>query len=52
MVEIVDAGRRMGLALHKEPRFRQMLTSPLRCAYPNGQFPAINDSDPMMITAR
>ena len=51
MVEIVDAGRRIGLPLHKEPRFRLMLTAPLRCAYPNGQFPAINDSDPMGIAS-
>ncbi|MBL8793659.1 MAG: alginate lyase family protein [Planctomycetia bacterium] len=46
MIEIVDAGRRLGLPLHEEPRFKAMLLAPLRCAYPNGQFPAINDSDP------
>lgn len=45
MIEIVDAGRRMGLPLHEEPRFRSMLVGPLDYAYPNGQFPAINDSD-------
>lgn len=46
MIEIVDAGRRLGLPLHEEPRFQAMLLAPLKCAYPNGQFPAINDSDP------
>ncbi len=46
MIEIVDAGRRLGLPLHEEPRFRTLLESPLTCAYPNGQFPALNDSDP------
>ena len=45
MIEIVDAGRRLGLPLHKEPRFRKMIEVPLQCAYPNGQFPAMNDSD-------
>ncbi len=46
MVEIVDAGRRLGLQLDTHPRFRALLTSSLDAAYPNGQFPAINDSDP------
>lgn len=45
MIEIVEAGRRLGLPLHKEPRFRKMIEAPLACAYPNGQFPAMNDSD-------
>jgi len=45
MVEIVDAGRRMGLRLHEEEKFKAMIVGPLRAAYPNGQFPAINDSD-------
>lgn len=46
MIGIVDAGRRMGLPLHEEPGVRAMIEAPLRFAYPNGQFPAINDSDP------
>jgi len=45
MREIIDAGRRMGLPLHNEVAFRRMLESPLGLTYPNGQFPAINDSD-------
>lgn len=45
MVEIVEAGRRMGLPLHEPPRFRAMFEGPLHATYPNGQFPAINDSD-------
>jgi hypothetical protein len=51
MVEIVDAGRRLGLPLHKEPRFRKMLDAPLQCAYPNGQFPAMNDSDRAFVSS-
>ena len=45
MVEIADAGRRMGLPLHEAPKFRSLIEGPLKAAYPNGQFPAINDSD-------
>jgi hypothetical protein len=46
MFSIVDAGRRIGLPLHKEKKLHDMILGPLRAAYPNGQFPAINDSDP------
>ena len=46
MLELVDAGRRLGLPLHEQPRLRAMLRAPLAAAYPNGVFPAINDSDP------
>ena len=46
MVEIVDAGRKMGLPLHEESRFKKLLTSSLNVAYPDGRYPAINDSDP------
>ncbi len=49
MIEVVDAGRKLGLPLHEEPRFRNFTMGPLRCAYPNGDFPAINDSDRMNI---
>jgi len=45
MIEIADAGRRLGLPLHQEPAFRRMIESPLALTYPNGQFPAMNDSD-------
>lgn len=51
MIEIVDAGRRLGLPLHDEPRFKSMITGPLDAVYPNGQFPAINDSDPANIAS-
>lgn len=46
MVEIVDVGRRLGLELHKEPRFKKLIASSLKVAYPDGRYPAINDSDP------
>jgi hypothetical protein len=45
MKEVIDAGRRAGVPLHEEPRIKAMILAPLRYAYPNGQFPAINDSD-------
>jgi len=45
MVEIVEVGDRLGLKLKDEPRFKSMITGPLDYVYPNGQFPAINDSD-------
>lgn len=46
MLSIVDVGRRLGLPLHQEPKFRKLLESSLDVTYPNGQYPAINDSDP------
>ena len=46
LLELVEAGRRLGLPLHEAPRLRAMLRAPLSAAYPNGVFPAINDSDP------
>ena len=51
MVEIVEAGRRLGLPLHEQPRFRSMFTGPLDYVYPNGQFPAMNDSDESYISS-
>lgn len=45
MLDIIDAGRRMGIPLHEDPRIKAMILAPLRYAYPNGTFPAINDSD-------
>lgn len=51
MEELVDAGRRIGLPLDQEPRLRLMFEFPTRYAYPNGQFPAINDSDPINLAS-
>lgn len=45
LIQQVDAGRRLGLPMHDHPRLRAMFTAPLHAAYPNGQLPAINDSD-------
>lgn len=45
MIEIVDVGRKLGLPLHREPMFRRLIEAPLECTYPNGQYPAMNDSD-------
>ena len=46
-IETVEAGRRMGWKLDADEKFRRMFTAPLRAMYPNGVFPAINDSDRM-----
>lgn len=46
LVQTVDAGRRLGLPLHEDPRFKLLLDSSLKVAYPDGTYPAINDSDP------
>ena len=46
MIELVDAARRIGLPLQNEPKFKAMILAPLHAAYPDGSFPAINDSDP------
>lgn len=45
MIELVDAGRRLGWPMDDEPKFRQLFTAPLYSAYPDGTLPAINDSD-------
>jgi len=50
MIEIVDAGRRLGLPLQDEPMFKKLFTAPLHAAYPNGVFPAINDTDALNIS--
>lgn len=44
LIEIADAGRRLGLNPHRHKKFRAMFDAPLRCVYPNGWFPAVNDS--------
>ncbi len=49
MRSIVETGQRLGLNLQDEPKFRAMISAPLHAAYPNGIFPAINDSDPISI---
>ena len=46
LVQTVDAGRKLGLPLHESPRFKLLLDSSLKVAYPDGTYPAINDSDP------
>ncbi|MGE0607953.1 MAG: heparinase II/III family protein [Pirellulales bacterium] len=51
MEELVDAACPIGLPLHTEPRLRLMLEFPALYAYPNGQFPAVNDSDPLNLAA-
>ncbi|MCG3149994.1 MAG: hypothetical protein PCFJNLEI_03461 [Verrucomicrobiae bacterium] len=41
-----DMTRRVGLTLHTHPKLLAMITGPLRAVYPDGSYPAINDSDP------
>ena len=45
LIEIADACRRVGLPLQDQPKLRSMFDGPRQIVYPNGQFPAINDSD-------
>jgi len=45
MIEQVTAARRLGLPLQDEPKFKLLFTAPIRAAYPDGSYPAINDSD-------
>lgn len=45
MSKIVVAAKPLGLNLDEDPRYQAMLTGPPKLVYPNGQFPAINDSD-------
>ncbi len=45
LIETVDITRRLGMRLEDHPKLKLAITAPLRVAYPNGQCPAINDSD-------
>jgi hypothetical protein len=45
LVQTADMTRRLGMNLYEHPKLKLMITGPLHAAYPNGQFPAINDSD-------
>lgn len=45
MERIVEAAARVGWDLTEGTRLKEMFTGPMRLAYPNGQFPAINDGD-------
>lgn len=47
--EVSIVTSRLALPLHKQAAFRRVLEAPLAMAYPNGQFPATNDSDPASI---
>ncbi len=49
MREIVDAGMKLHLPLQDAPKLKLMLTGPMSAAYPNGNFPVINDSDPVSV---
>lgn len=51
LIEQVDAARRLGISLQDEPKFKKLFTAPLHAAYPDGKFPAINDSDPSDISS-
>jgi hypothetical protein len=45
LVQTADMTRRLGMNIYTHPKLKLMITGPLHAAYPNGQFPAINDSD-------
>ncbi|HOS44337.1 MAG TPA: heparinase II/III family protein, partial [Armatimonadota bacterium] len=46
IMEHLDALKRVGITLADDVRLKSLWTGPLNLAYPNGQFPVINDSDP------
>jgi hypothetical protein len=46
LLDTVDMTRRLGMDLYRHPRLKAAILGPLHAAYPNGRFPAINDSDP------
>lgn len=46
LLETVDITRRLGMKLQDHPKLKMTITGTLYAAYPNGQYPAINDSDP------
>ncbi len=50
LMKIADAGRGLGLELHDDPRFRRLFDGPRAACWPDGSFPAINDSDPVKLT--
>ena len=45
LLETVNITRRLGMRLQDHPKMIAAITGPLHAAYPNGQYPAINDSD-------
>ncbi|MCE9589072.1 MAG: heparinase II/III family protein [Planctomycetes bacterium] len=46
LLATVDITRNLGMHLQDHPTVKRTITGPLSAAYPNGQYPAINDSDP------
>lgn len=46
LVMSADMVRPLGMKLHEHPKLRAMITGPVHAAYPDGSFPAVNDSDP------
>ncbi|HYG78711.1 MAG TPA: heparinase II/III family protein [Planctomycetota bacterium] len=49
MIQTIDIARRMNILVQENERFKKLLLSPLRAAYPDGSFPCVNDSDPANI---
>lgn len=49
MISIADTARRLGVPISDNRKFKSLFTGPLHATYPNGDFPVINDSDPINI---
>ena len=49
--QTLEAARRVGWDFSDNPRLRGLWQGPARLAYPTGQLPAINDSDPANLAA-
>jgi len=52
ILRTVEAARGAGVDLTSEPVLKKLFLAPLELAYPNGQLPAINDSDLSSISGK
>ncbi len=52
IIDTLEAARRVGWTFADNIRLKSLWLGPLQMAYPNGQFPVINDSDPSSLGGR
>ncbi len=52
IIDTLNAARRVGWTFADNVRLQRLWLGPLQLAYPNGQFPVINDSDPFGLTGQ
>ena len=51
IMQHLDAARHIGITLAENPKLKSHCPAPAQLAYPNGQFPAINDSDRVSLSS-